>query len=598
MPYTLRPHLTRKITVLSKDDPSIPQELFSVKSEAPDLDGFPCPLPSKKSDYTCFACGNNGVIWYGAKTGLTRYDPNAKTDEDKIMYFSAYRHLEKDEVDALLADGDDIWALTGDHVSHIEMVMLSARQKADILLEETNKYVKRRGMVSQRHMKVPRDLSTMYPHAESDNDGCFTAAHAVGEMYHYAVLKRELGKNDPKTQEVFKGAVEACEACLLLMYIHGRPEGFIARSYHALGEPVPDDGHFYKRDGKEAYCIETSASKRSGRAGERVPCDYPIPERLRHLLTDYGYTEDGVTYKADTSSDEVSGHFLQMKIAHDLLGPDDPELDEIIKDAAKRTLTHIINSGYEFAEHSGKPTTWGKWSRRYFEGDPIGYVDAALNTGELLFYLKATMHITGEKGIWQETYDKLVAEGYADLTLQHFDRIFQGATRETCSPEEDLMYGDNMLATETFWMLCTLEEDPVLLNKYREGFKTWKLSLLREFMPGYEFPFALSVPDEKIHLERCAQWFYRFEISRYAAHVNMHRHDAPIKEKRTFDEHQANETSLKLPPDEIPITKYDRNPYDITPGMYSPSTCVEGCYVFTFAYWIGTYYGLIDEEDC
>ena len=101
MPYTLRPHLTRKITVLSKDDPSIPQALFTAKSEAPDLDGFPCPLPSKKSDYTCFAEGNNGVFWYGGLSGLTRYDSKTDRKADKIMYFSACRHLADNKVDAI-----------------------------------------------------------------------------------------------------------------------------------------------------------------------------------------------------------------------------------------------------------------------------------------------------------------------------------------------------------------------------------------------------------------------------------------------------------------------------------------------------------------
>ena len=594
MAYKIKPHLTRKITVLSKDDPKIPKELFSVKSEAPDLNGFPYPLPSKKSDYTCFAEGNNGVIWYGAKTGLTRFDPNAETDEDKIMYFSAKRHLEENNVDALLADGDDVWVLTANWVSYIEMVMLTAEERADILLEETNKYVKRRGMVSQRHMRVPRDLSTMLPHAESDNDGTFTAGHAVGEVFHYAVLKRELGEDHPKTKAALKDATEAVEACLLLMYIHGRPVGFISRSYHLTGEPVPDDGFFYKRNGKEAICLETSASKRTGRAGEKVPCDYPIPERLRHLFTDYGFTEDDVTYKADTSSDEVSSHFMQMTVAHDILGPVDPELDEIIKDAARRTVTHIINGNFEFLEHNGKPTTWAKWSKRYFEGNPIGYVDGALNSGEMLFYLKATMHITGEEGLWKETYDKLIAEGYADIATKHWDRFYQGALREKCAPEEDLMYGDNMLATETFWMLCTLEKDPVLLEKYRKAYQSWAHCLLREHNPGYEFPYIAAMPDQKIDIERSVQWFNRMELSRYGAGINMNRHDTPIKEKRTFDENQANETSLKLPPDELTINKYDRNPYDMCPGTHSPSTLVEGCYVYTFAYWLGRYYGIIE----
>ncbi|MCQ2471388.1 MAG: hypothetical protein MJ147_05055 [Clostridia bacterium] len=596
MPYTVKPHLTRKITVLSKDDPSIPKELFEAKSIAPDLKGFPYPLPSKKSEYTCFAEGDKGIIWYGAETGLTRYDPNAETDEDKVMYFSATRHLGEPKVDAILPEGDNIWVLTGEYVSYIQMVMLTGQERAELLLEETNKYVKRRGMVSQRHMKVPRDFSTMYPYASSDNDGTFTAGHAAGEVFHYAVLKKELGEDHPKTKAALKDATESVEACLLLMYIHGRPEGFISRSYHVTGEPVPDDGFFYKRNGDYATCVETTASIRTGRNNEKVPCNYPIPERLRHLLTDYGYTEDDVTYKADTSSDEVSNHFMQMVVAHDILGEVDPELDEIIKDAARRTSLHIINGGYEFLEHSGKPTTWAKWSKRYFENDPTGYVDAPLNSAELLFYLKATMHITGEEGLWKEQYDKLIADGYADLATKHFDRFYQGAIREKCAPEEDLMYGDNMLATVTFWMLCTLEKDPVLLEKYRKGYKSWAHSLLREHNPGYEFPYIAAMPDEEVDVKSCIQWFNRFETSRYGAEINMYRHDTPIKDKRNEEAEMANEVSLRLPPDELPINKYDRNPYDIRPGVHSPSTLVEGCYVYTFAYWLGRYYGIIDEE--
>ncbi len=597
MPYILKSHLTRKITVLSKNDKRVPEELFTVKSKAPDLTGFPYPLPSKKSDYTCSAEGNNGVMWFGGKTGITRYDEKASSQEDKIMYFSAQRHIRSANVEALLADGDGVWALTGDYVSHIEMVMLSAEKRAEILLEETNKYVKRRGMVSQRHMRVSGDIESMLPYAASDNDGSFTSGHSAGEIFHYAVLKRELGKDHPKTKAAFKDAVEACEACLLLMYIHGRPEGFISRSYHLTGEPVPDDGFFYKRDGDEAYCVETTASKKTGRYLERVPCNYPIPERLRHLFTDKGFTENDITYKADTSSDEVTHHFMQMKVAHDILGPDDPELDEIIKDAAKRTCLHIINGGYEFLEHSGKPTTWAKWSKRYFENDPTGYVDAPLNSAELLFYLKAVMYMTGETGIWKETYDKLIAEGYADLAEKHYDRFYQGALREKCSPEEDLMYGDNMLATITFWMLCTLEDDPILLKKYQSGYKSWASSLLREHHPGYDFPYLVAFPDADIDISRDAKWLYRMELSRYAAKINMKRHDCPIKRKRTSDPRQQNEISCLLPPDELPINKYDRNPYDVDPGMHTDATCVEGCYVYTFAYWLGRYYGIIGEEE-
>lgn len=594
-PYILKKHLARKITFLDKNDPKIPAALFSAVSEAPDLSGFPYPLPSAKNEYTCSAKGDNSVMWYGGKTGITRYDPNGESIEDKIMYFSAHRHLPHHAVDAMLADGMNLWALCRDKVAHIEMIMLTAEEKSEILLDETNNYVMRRGMVSQRDLKEFRDYESRYPYAACDNDGLFTSGYAIGEMYRYATLKEKLGKNHPRVRDARKNATKACEACLLLMYVHGRPEGFIARSYHVTGEPIPDDGIFYKREGKTAHCVFTNDAKNSGRLGEEVPCDYPVPERLAALYRDLGYTDDDIYYKADTSSDEVTGHFLQMKIAHDFLAEDDPELDELIKDACKRTTKHIIDHGFELCESSGKPTTWAKWSKRYFDNDPIGYVDAPLNSSEMLVYLKITMYITGEKGIWQETYDKLISEGYADLGAKHYDRFYQGAMREKVNPEEDLMYGDNMLALMTYWMLCTLETDEELLSKYRAAFKSWSGLILREHTPGYDFMYKLGVPDAEIDLEKDAKWFTHFEPTRLTSSINTGRHDVAAKLGRNYDEKREVEISALLMPNERFISKYDRNPYYLSENN-NKGTAIESCYIYTYAYWIGRYYGFIDEE--
>lgn len=591
----LKKHLTRKATFMDKNDPRVPAELFTVENSAPNLDGFPYPLPSAKSDYTCFAAGDDSVMWYGGKTGVTRYDPNGESLEDKIMYFSAHRYLPHHAVDAILADGKDLWALAGDKVSHIEMLTLTAEEKAEILLEETNNYVMRRGMVSQRDLREHRNYESRYPYAACDNDGLFTSGYAVGEMFRYATLREKLGEDHPRVKDARKNATKACEACLLLMYIHGRPEGFIARSYHVTGEPVPDDGIFYKREGKTAHCIETTYAKENGRVGEEVPCDYPVPERLATLYRDLGYTDDDIYYKADTSSDEVTGHFLQMKFAHDFLAEGDPELDELIKDACKRTTLHIINHGFEFCESSGKPTTWAKWSKNYFENDPIGYVDAPLNSSEMLVYLKITMYITGEKGLWQETYDKLISEGYADLGPKHYDRFYQGAMREKVNPEEDLMYGDNMLALMTYWMLCTLEDNEELLEKYRAAFRSWSGLILREHTPGYDFMYKLGVPDADIDIEKDAKWFTHFETNRLLASVNSRRHDVAVKLGRNYEEKREYEISALLMPDERHVSKYDRNPYDLFMGE-NRGTCIESCYIYTYAYWIGRYYGFIDEE--
>ena len=119
----------------------IPTEVKLARAQKPDLTGIDIPLPSKKSDYTCFL-EKDGVLWRGAKTGLTRYDPNAAREYDKVMYFSADRDLPDNHVKSLYADGDAVWALTETGASKITMAEYTAEELGDILREETKKYVR------------------------------------------------------------------------------------------------------------------------------------------------------------------------------------------------------------------------------------------------------------------------------------------------------------------------------------------------------------------------------------------------------------------------------------------------------------------------
>jgi hypothetical protein len=131
-PYTLKPHLCRFCKFYNAGDSKIPAELLNCKSEVPSLEGFPYPLPSKKSDYTCFA-KTGDVEWYGASNGLTRYDKNAEREEDILMYFSAPGDLLDNNVKAIMPDGEKVWVLTDTGAAYIEMKLIGAEEKADIL---------------------------------------------------------------------------------------------------------------------------------------------------------------------------------------------------------------------------------------------------------------------------------------------------------------------------------------------------------------------------------------------------------------------------------------------------------------------------------
>lgn len=596
MPNTVifTPQLTRRISHFKKYDIEVPKKLLEKHSKRPDLSGFPYPLPCRKSSYTCFCEGENGVMWYGGTGGVTRFDENAESIYDKVMFFSAKRDLLDNNVSALEADGDGVWALTDTGVAHIEMVKMTMEEKAYALLHETLTYVQRHGMVSQKKLSESSNIKSALPHGHSDNDGCFTSGFAIGEIFRYATLKREKGAFSPDTLDALKTATRASEACLLLMYIAGRGDGFVSRTYVTSNEIVPDDGLFYKKNGETAVCLNTTAARERKLVGHEVKADAPIPKRLRKLYADEGFEDDDITYKGDTSSDEITLHYLHLLVAHEFLGKEDPELDELIIHAAKATMDHIINHGFELYECDNKPTTWAKWSKEYFETD-IGWADACLNSAEVMMYLKVTMHVSGEDGIYKETLEKLESEGYLDLVTKHFDRFHQASLALGVDDREEVMYGDHMLAVASFFALISLEKDEKKKELFRKGFRSWRYTLAPEFNPGYDFLYFISDPENaRPDEERIKTWFYRFGISRLASGVSLtERIDIPKKRLRG----DYYETSVLLPNDERFIAKYDRNPLEYKNEDSGGTFCIESCYPFTFAYWIGRYFGLIAEEN-
>ncbi len=589
----LRTTLNRFCSFYAKDDSAIAPQLFSAEKSVPDLSKIKFPLPCRKSDYTCSAVSADGVLWLGSKNGVTRIDEKAEDEDDTVQHFSADRYLSDNCVLAIVADGGNgVWVETETGVTHIEMKPLSPREKAEMLLEESLKIVDRRGMFSQKALEIPGDLSSFVSYGHCDNDGGFTSCFSVGALFRYAVLKRELGADDPKVIEARELATKTCETCLLIMHISRRSNGFLSRSYLAPDEPVPDDGVFYQIRGDKAYVLDTTAARQRNIVGMELDASAKIPERLRKRFTDYGYTEEGIVYKGDTSSDEVTFHFMQMLYSHIFLGPEDPELDELIKISASALMAHIIDNGYQIMEANGKPTTWAKWNIDYFNSE-MGWADACLNSAELLAYLKITMEVTGEKGRWQEEYEKLIDMGYADLPLKHFDRFYQVALAGGYDIAGELMYGDNMLAVSSFWSLIKLEENEELKAKYIKAFETWRGTVCRENMPGYEYPFALSCGCDGLDLEQNAKWFERLNASRLAASVSVDlRNDVPKKHLWNYE--QA-ETGWLLRPDERFIAKYDRNFWEYKNVDSGGTGTVESCYPYTFAYWLGIYYGFIED---
>lgn len=594
--FFIRDNLSRETKIYKKEDSDVPAEIFSVENHAPDLTDINSPLPARKKEYFCYAVTSN-ALWAGANNGIMRYEKNAVHTVDRVMYFSCPRDYEGREIKALLADKNQegIWVLTEEAVSHIVLKYISAEKKALMLSEETEKFVSRRGMVAERGLSCRRDRTSVLPYGSCDNSGDFTAGYAIGELFKYAVYKKKYGKNSKEASKARKNAIRATEACQLLMYISGRGDGFVARDYQVPGEPVPEDSLMFRKEGDWTTVLDTPFAREKGYSGKVFYSPEKVPERLSALYKNEGYSDDGIVYRGDTSPDEITMHYLLIYFAHEIIGEEDRELDRLMIDSAKNTMKHIIEHGYKLCEFNGEPATWSRWDKGYFNS-LFGWADACLNAAEILMYLKVVMHVSGEKGIWEKEYRHLIYdEGYAELTAKHEERFYIAASLNHKEETEELMYGDHMLATAAYWVLCTLETDEKLNALYKKGYKGWNGTFRREHNPGYDIPYMLSVPeDDIIDMEKLEEWFRRMPSTRLVSASNAHlRYDIPVRIRHSG----RKEFGILLCPDENKIVKYDSNPYAYhTDGGFPDNMYLESAYVYTFAYWAGRYFGIIEEE--
>lgn len=588
----LKPHVARFIKLYELNDPAVPAGLKEKKPVKPDLTKIEYPLPVKKRDFTCFdEC--DGIFWYGSEYGLVRYDENAEFDYDKIMYFSAHRDLKDNHVKSVLADRDGVWVMTSSGASRIDMKTITCEQKANILLDECVNIVSRMGFVSQRNLRVPGDISTPEKFAVSDNDGGFTAAFCMGELMHYDILRKTKGEDDPETKKIKDIAVKSLEACLLLAYIPGRADGFIARTFLTPDAPIPDDGIFIRRTGDKSVVLNTTFAEHKGLVGMEIDSPDPIPERLRRVYRDAGYSDDNLVYKADTSSDETTLHMMNICFAHKIIGGQDKELDDIMMTAVERFVDHVIDNDFEFVDFHGEPTSWAKWSPRYF-AEGLGWVDSCLNSAEVMMYISMAQYLLGENKKRTDAYNHLIEIGYPDLTAKHYDRSLLAGNAMKCDVIEDIMFGDHMLVTMSYLGLFKTEKNEELRKKFKAGYMSWiNTSIGREHHPVYDIPFMVSCPEEDVDTDKLAMWFYRFNTSTLASGVSLtSRYDIA---KKLYRAGYA-ETSILLPPDEKFISKYDRNPLEYKNEDSYGNKTVESCAQYTLAYWMGRYFGIITEE--
>jgi hypothetical protein len=479
------------------------------------------PLPV--GGITAAVRASDGALWLGTIQGLLRLDFSAPA-RDQRQFMAGKRYLPDDEVQQLWPDAHaGVWARTRTGVGHIELKPMTLAQKAGVFEDRIRARHERYGLVADSALLAPGDFSSNRL-TDNDNDGLWTAIYAAAECFRYHVTK---------SPEALANARKSIEAILFLEEVAGR-RGFPARSFIRKGDPMPQGGEWH-------------------------------------------WTTDGQYYwKGDTSSDEIVGHFFIFSIAYDLLP--DAALKRRIAETAQRIMDHILDHGYALVDLDGKPTTWGWWSPEKLAHEPD---ERALNSLQLLSFLKTTAHITGGARYASE-YRKAAWEWkYADWIT----RMNEFRT--------ELNYSDEELAMLPFYCVFEYEKDPAQLQAYRKAVDAWWENIQREANPLWTFIYLKGRPDAAVDLSAAVWTLYRTPMDTIKWSVrNSQRPD--IVWASVPDRFGHREVVNLLPPDERPVMRWNSNPFVIDGGEDGRGE--DDGAAFLLPYWMGRYEKLLAGE--
>jgi hypothetical protein len=480
-------------------------------------------IPLPVGNVTALARATDGALWLGTTQGLVRLDL-AAPERDRRQYLAGKRYLPDDGVEQLLADGQGgVWARTHSGVSHIELKPMTLAQKAQHFEQRIAARHDRYGLVAGSNLRVAGDVSSNQT-TDDDNDGLWTSIYAAAECFRYAVTR---------SPEALANARKSIEAILFLEEVAGR-RGFPARSFIRKGDPMPGDGVWH-------------------------------------------WTKDGQYYwKADTSSDEIAGHFFIFGVAYDLL-PDEP-LKRRIAQTCARIMDHILEHGYQLIDLDGKPTTWGWWSPEKLAAQPD---ERALNSLQLLSFLKTAAHITGG-----ERYEKEYQKAARDLNYADWiGRVNEFRT--------ELNYSDEELAMLPFYGVFQYERDPALLKAYRRALDGWWKNIQREACPLWTFIRLTGQPVAQADLSAAVWTLYRMPMDTIEWDV-MNSRRADIAWAASPERAGHREALTLLPPDERPVMKWNSNPFVVDGGAGGRREG-DGA-AFLLPYWLGRHHKFILGE--
>jgi hypothetical protein len=288
-------------------------------------------------------------------------------------------------------------------------------------------------------------------------------------------------------------------------------------------------------------------------------------------------TPDGLwRWKGDTSSDEIAGHYFVYPIYYDLVA-DEAEKVELRK-VISRITDHILDHNYQLVDLDGKRTLWGWWG-------PEAIWDDATETGlralHILAHLRVAHHMTGNAR-YQKAYDELVTRHKYHLLTRNQKINYPGYVN----------HSDDELAFISYYPLLQYEKDPKLREAYLDSLdRAWQVERT-ERIPLWNFIYAAGSMKSEYDRAEALRTLREIPLEQIEWTVtNSHRQDVP--RDALADRFGKNQALVVLPYDELPMSKWNGNPYRLDGGTGGRRED-DGSY-FLLPYWMGRYHKLIGE---
>jgi hypothetical protein len=487
----------------------------------------------------CARESNLSTFWIGTDQGAIRHNISLRfglrdkapweTNDWAFEYFGGKRWLPDDRVTGIGFETNS----SGNDITWIETPKGFSRveYKEMTLAEKSKAFVER---VRARHVRhgLTADSMLQTPGDLSTNRTVSSDNDGLWtQMYVAAEAFRHkvTGEADARTN-----ARQGFEAMLRLEEITGIP-GFHARSFIKVGDDIqPQDGEWHD-------------------------------------------TADGKwRWKGDTSSDEIVGHYFGYAVYYDLVA-DEAEKQKI-RGVVTRMTDHILNNNYQLIDVDGKRTRWGWWGPEEIWADPD---ETGLRALHILSHLRVAIHITGSPR-YEQTYNELISKHRYHLLTRNQKVNYPGRVN----------HSDDELAFLSYYPLFNYETDPKLREVYVQSLeRSWQVER-PERNPLWNFIYAVGSGGKEFDRSEALLTLKQIPMDQISWAVsNSHRLDVPIDNLNDrFDRKQA---LTVLPYDELPMSKWNGNPYRLDGGNGGRSEG-DGVY-FLLPYWMGRYHKLIDE---